>query len=553
MRSRPIVSLLAASSAYALPELSLSKRDRHNNGATTHYARSVGLNKRADTVSSNIFDVESWSFGGAYYTNVSVGTPPQLQTVILDTGSSDLYFDSSSAETCQTSGPESCQGGTFDKTKSDTYNEFEASPAFNTSFGDGSTAVGPYGQDMIGIGDVVVSPVQFGLAEEVDTSTGYSIGLLGLGYSTNEAVSGTTDFYENLPEVLARSGEINSRLYSIYLNDADANTGTILFGGIDKTKYKGDLTTLNLIPAAFGDGQSTAIVNQFITTVTGASATVNGRTKELWSGGRDGVSAYSSNNALPVLLDTGSTAWSIPSSIFNNLILPQFPYVDRQGLCPCSHAFSSDSLTLEFGGKVSIDIPARQFIVPVINSTTRESVPYSRSEDACAFLLVPTDPSSDGSLYEPIGDAILRSMYVVFDLDNGQVSIAQANVNSTDAPDIVTVAAGPTGVAEAVSGVSTAPSNTWSIAPEVPGATSAFSVVTAATPLGTATGVGAVPASAQVEGEEEGGSSTSSGEKGGKSKGAAAGRVSMGSMELNVLCGLAIWLVAFGCGVGLIV
>ncbi|EGP88765.1 aspartyl protease [Zymoseptoria tritici IPO323] len=484
---------------------------------------------------------------------VSVGTPPQLQTVILDTGSSDLYFDSSSAETCQTSGPESCQGGTFDKTKSDTYNEFEASPAFNTSFGDGSTAVGPYGQDMIGIGDVVVSPVQFGLAEEVDTSTGYSIGLLGLGYSTNEAVSGTTDFYENLPEVLARSGEINSRLYSIYLNDADANTGTILFGGIDKTKYKGDLATLNLIPAAFGDGQSTAIVNQFITTVTGASATVNGRTKELWSGGRDGVSAYSSNNALPVLLDTGSTAWSIPSSIFNNLILPQFPYVDRQGLCPCSHAFSSDSLTLEFGGKVSIDIPARQFIVPVINSTTRESVPYSRSEDACAFLLVPTDPSSDGSLYEPIGDAILRSMYVVFDLDNGQVSIAQANVNSTDAPDIVTVAAGPTGVAEAVSGVSTAPSNTWSIAPEVPGATSAFSVVTAATPLGTATGVGAVPASAQVEGEEEGGSSTSSGGKGGKSKGAAAGRVSMGSMELNVLCGLAIWLVAFGCGVGLIV
>jgi hypothetical protein len=73
---------------------------------------------------------------------------------------------------------------------------------------------------VIGIGDVLVSPVQFGVAKEIDTSTGFSIGLLGLGYSYNEAVQAASEVYQNLPEVLVDAGEINSRLYSVYLNDA---------------------------------------------------------------------------------------------------------------------------------------------------------------------------------------------------------------------------------------------------------------------------------------------------------------------------------------------
>lgn len=45
--------------------------------------------------------------------------------------------------------------------------------------------------------------------------------------------------------------------------------------------------------------------------------------------------------------------------------------------------------------------------------------------------------------FPTLGDSIMRSMYVVFNLDNGQISIAQAAVNTTAAPDVVTVAAGP--------------------------------------------------------------------------------------------------------------
>jgi hypothetical protein len=147
---------------------------------------------------------------------VTVGTPPQEQVVILDTGSSDLYFDSSSAATCQKTGLYSCRGGTFNHADSSTYNIVAESPAFNTSFGDGSTATGPFAEDVVGIGDVRIAGVQFGVADEVDSTTGYAVGLMGLGYSENEA---SRRQYPNIPEVLASSGEIDSRLYSIYLND----------------------------------------------------------------------------------------------------------------------------------------------------------------------------------------------------------------------------------------------------------------------------------------------------------------------------------------------
>lgn len=156
---------------------------------------------------------------------VTVGTPPQLQTVLLDTGSSDTYFDSSTASECKlpASDPSSCQGGTFDLSASSTYQELDPSPAFNASYGDGSSAVGPFGEDVIGIGDVAVSPVQFGIAQEIDSTTGYSIGLMGIGYSRIEAVASRTDLYQNIPEVLSDAGVINSRLYSVYLNDDSEN------------------------------------------------------------------------------------------------------------------------------------------------------------------------------------------------------------------------------------------------------------------------------------------------------------------------------------------
>lgn len=468
---------------------------------------------------------------------VTVGNPPQEQVVILDTGSSDLYFDSSTANTCKQTGLHGCRGGTFDHSASSTYGIVYQSPAFNTTFGDGSTATGPFAEDTVGIGDVRIDGVQFGVADEVESTTGFAVGLMGLGYSQNEA---SQRQYPNIPEVLASSGEINSRLYSIYLNDIGMykplaesfdgekvfteapgeTSGSVLFGGIDKSKYTGPLVTLNLLPSLISES-----ILQFVTTVTGLSATVDDKQTEIFSGGTDSVDAYTNNDiSLPVLLDTGSSAWSIPEDYYTRGILPLFPFVDENGVCDCAHRDSNNSITVTFGGKIDINVPTRQFIVPLYDPLTNKPqvLDSAGKVHACAFMLVPAGPSSQRFL--TLGDAVLRSIYAVFDLDNGQVSLAQAALNSSSEPDIVTVAAGPSGVAKAA-GATAIPSNTYSIAAAVSGGET-FTASKIGSTIGMATGTDAIPANARPS--ETGGIGSGGGS-------AASSSAAANSMELPVL------------------
>lgn len=416
---------------------------------------------------------------------VTVGTPPQEQVCILDTGSSDLYFDASTAPACQTDGAYSCKGGTFTPGKSSSYKIVEPAPAFDTKFGDGSTASGPFASDTVCLSDICVTDVQFGVAEQVKATTGFAVGLLGLGYSENEA---THHNYPNMPEVLVGAGEISSRLYSVYLNSLEATSGSILFGGVDVDKYTGNLVTLDILPDLITKG-----IDQFITTVTDFSTKVSGKTTRIWNGGSPGVGAYHNNDAsLPVLLDTGSSAWSVPTSYYP-LIARNFPYVDSQGLCKCSDVNDDDSITLTFGGQVDITVPASQFIVPIYNRSTNAAYEYSNGADQCIFMIAPSKGTGMG--FDTLGDAILRSMYVVFDLDNAQLSIAQANLNSTSS-DIRPVKAGINGVASAAKNVQTASVQSFPIANTING-TANYQISTAKTTIGTATGAGAAPAGAQ--------------------------------------------------------
>ncbi|KAH0259339.1 hypothetical protein KCU91_g15264, partial [Aureobasidium melanogenum] len=72
---------------------------------------------RRDAFDTSVFTDD----GSAYYLNISVGTPAQLQTIELDTGSSDLFVTDSTAPFCRNN---TCAGGTFDASKSSTYSIF---------------------------------------------------------------------------------------------------------------------------------------------------------------------------------------------------------------------------------------------------------------------------------------------------------------------------------------------------------------------------------------------------------------------------------------------
>jgi hypothetical protein len=336
---------------------------------------------------------------------------------------------------------------------------------------------------------------------------------------------------------------------------ADATSGTILFGGIDTSKFTAPLVTLNLLPTPFQDPQSGADegeVYEFITTVTALNATVFSQSAEIFSGGIDSTTAYTSDNtALPVLLDTGSAAWQLPQHYYD-AIASKFTYVDSQGSCDCKYRSSNDSISVEFGGKITIDVPARQFIIPVYDQQTNQPQYSDNGQQVCAFLLQPA-AQGEGMAYQVVGDAVLRSMYVVFDLDNGQVSIAQAALDSTSSPNIKPVGAGLGGVAKAASATDTSvPSNTWSIAAAVSGGET-YTASTGSSTVGTATGTDAVPANARAS--QEGSSSTSASASGSGTTSKAAAvtigkRSGAGHSDLAVL-GL-IWVgicMGFGGGV----
>lgn len=58
---------LLASGALALPEISVSKRDKHTNGRTANVAR--GLVRRAKTLETTVWSGVGYVSGGAYYAN----------------------------------------------------------------------------------------------------------------------------------------------------------------------------------------------------------------------------------------------------------------------------------------------------------------------------------------------------------------------------------------------------------------------------------------------------------------------------------------------------
>ncbi len=66
---------------------------------------------------------------------------------------------------------------------------------------------------------------------------------MGVGYDTNEA---SDNVYPTIMDNLKSNGVTNRKAYSLYLNDLQANTGAIIFGGVDTTKYTGELVALPL-------------------------------------------------------------------------------------------------------------------------------------------------------------------------------------------------------------------------------------------------------------------------------------------------------------------
>ena len=217
-----------------------------------------------------------------------------------------------------------------------------------------------------------------------------------------------TDDYAppTLIQAMVSNGDIDRESYSLYLNDQDNGKGVIIFGGVDSTKYTGELVALQTLPTDNGYSDYSA----FNVALTGISVKDETGTRLLTD----------STFRTPALLDSGTTITYLPPGVLD-AISQGFGVSSSQ--VPCSFANSDAALIYHFGGEggPSISVP-----IAAMLDQPNGNVFDDGTTEACFFNV---DVESDGSA--TLGDSFMRSGYFVYDLENNVVAIAQVASNVT--------------------------------------------------------------------------------------------------------------------------
>jgi candidapepsin len=280
------------------------------------------------------------------------------------------------------------QYGSFDTGDSTSFKRNYSTPDFRILYADGTSASGIWGTDTLVFGNTTVDNFSFAVANRTSSDVSvFGIGLPALQVTTQYGIT-----YANLPIKLRQDGTIAKAAYSVFLGSSTATSGTILFGGVDHAKYTGDLVTVPIISLTSGPP------NRLLAKVNSISLNSSSNSVVVTS------NLYSAN------LDTGSTLSYFPSSLLNSLVSALGGGSGTsQGYtivkCPTSNQFMS----INFSGRV-VRVPLSDLVL--------------RYGGTCLLGVIEQSSSSPYILF---GDNVLRSMYVVFDLDDLQISIAQAS------------------------------------------------------------------------------------------------------------------------------
>ncbi|KAI8339324.1 aspartic peptidase domain-containing protein [Blakeslea trispora] len=405
------------------------------------------LNKRADYKAPLYNDQ-----GSQYLVEVGIGTPPQNFTVTLDTGSSDLWVPSTQCP------QNNCPFYRFDASKSSTLKKLNA--PFSIQYGIGSVN-GTYYTDTVTVGGATVQNQQFGLASMTEdimqpnpsaggpgssapggynSSSNQNVegnGILGLGYpGLTQANSEGAGAYNPFVFNLVAQKVISEPVFSIFLNSVSKTgwSGEIIFGGIDNSKFDGDLTYL---PVASLSSRS-----------SGSSSRQSGSSNNsqanyyYWMVYGQGLGVTNSNTGSnpswrlrelgAFILDTGTTLTYLPASVATDIVTAfagekNYAYDRRSGVfivdCKTAKSPARFELQMSQSSRVSdsplvLSVPASELVIPVDSNS-------ADSASVCMFGIAPVSGSGGvGNNLYLVGDSVLRSAYMVFDMGQNRIGIA---------------------------------------------------------------------------------------------------------------------------------
>ena len=313
---------------------------------------------------------------------------------MLDTGSGYSTINSDKSSFCRDKHNNCDKYGTLDT--SSTSLVVKEKGKFKVAYGGGRTAIGDFCSDVFIIGNRKVPGADFALV----TRSNFNYNLLGLGYPY-QGYNG----YSNFAQSMVNSGLIKTTAYSLWLNSLNSASGSIIFGGFDKGKYSGNLETL---PVQKDAGR----YDQFYVMLEGISATVNGKS----------VPSVKADK-FAVVIDSGYTYTYLPlylaQPIWRAAGIRDFHEENVSPLISCDTR-KNFALFFSFGSqpkRKNIRVPISQLI---ISNPDTNSLPHGQ----CFFGIFALK-NGDSTTY--LGETFMRSAYIVFDLENNEISLAQAS------------------------------------------------------------------------------------------------------------------------------
>jgi cathepsin D len=311
-----------------------------------------------------------------YFGSVSIGTPAQTFTVILDTGSSNLWVPSSHCRSliCLLK----------HKYHSDRSNTYKADGRpIKIQYGSGAIS-GTFSNDHVTFGGLGVNDVTFGEVTKLTANFGVSKfdGILGLGWRSISIDQVPTVFDQMIAQNI-----VDNHSFSFYLTDAPNSAGSqLVLGGIDEKFYTGEMTYHNVIQDAWW-------VLQLADVKVNNQSLVNGQ-------------------KVKGIIDTGTSVIVGSKSIVDGI--KSALNVSGQEV-DCGLRTTLPPIDFQFDQR-TYSLPATEYILEV----------KEFGQTACLFGLQAMDFPPNMGTALIMGDSFIKYYYTHFDVQNNKIGFAQA-------------------------------------------------------------------------------------------------------------------------------
>merc|ERR1712118_46984 len=255
---------------------------------------------------------------------------------------------------------------------------------------------GVFNSDTVKIGDVEVpetlfaeiSTVSFGPLN-IAFAMGKFDGILGLGFSKISEYGIPTAF-----DMMVKNKLIDEPVFSFYLQKDASQPGQLTFGGVDHSKFDGEIEYVPLTDESY------------------------------WKGAMEGVKYGDSDitSKVSAIVDSGTSLIAGPKDKVSKIAEAAGATLvaGKEYTIDCSKMDSLKPLEITLGGGKKFTLEGKDYVLQV--------------QDQCLFAFMPIElPPKLGEMWI-LGDVFMRKYYTVFDYGNKRVGMAVAKAAAAEEP-----------------------------------------------------------------------------------------------------------------------